>query len=83
VIATLGRLDVLQQGGKIDSLVDSCTCFSQRLAVALGPSMASGCCRPIPTGCWFAFLTRAAGLGKAVHEVNVRVQNLDQFGFGV
>jgi len=33
VIATLGRLDVLQNTGKIDSLVASCARFAERTAV--------------------------------------------------
>ena len=33
VVATLGRLDVLQQSGEIDALVSSCARFSQKVAV--------------------------------------------------
>ncbi len=33
VIATLGRLDVLQKSGKIDALVASCARFAQQTAL--------------------------------------------------
>ena len=33
VVATLGRLDVLQQSGQIDALVSSCARFSEKVAV--------------------------------------------------